>query len=133
MSAGYPTTGNFAGPIGKQRATGTVILLSIVTLGIYTYVWYYFVHEEMKRHSGRGLGGVLALVIAVFIGVVSPFLAASEVGDLYEARGEKPPVTALTGLWAFPGIFILVGPIVWLVKTNGALNRYWAALGAPAA
>jgi hypothetical protein len=119
-----------SGPLGKVRGTGMVILLTIVTLGIYSLVYYYSTHEEMKRHSGDGLGGVLALVLAFFVGVVSPFLLSKEVGDLYERQGRSAPVTALTGLWVFPGILILIGPFVWLVRTNGALNDYWRALGA---
>jgi Domain of unknown function (DUF4234) len=119
-----------SGPLGKVRGTGMVILLTIVTLGIYSLVYYYSTHEEMKRHSGDGLGGVLALVLAIFVGVVSPFLLSKEVGDLYERQGRHAPVTALTGLWVIPGFLILIGPFVWLVKTNRALNDYWRALGA---
>jgi hypothetical protein len=41
----------------------------------------------------------------------------------------RKPVSGATGLWYFPGMFILVGPLVWFVKTNGALNAYWRAHG----
>ena len=84
----------------------------------------------MKRHSGEGLGGVLALVLSIFVGICSPYLLSHEVGGLYERRGQRKPVSALTGLWVFPGIFILVGPIIWFVKSNNALNEYWRSLGA---
>lgn len=47
---------------------------------------------------------------------------------MYRARGWNPPVTTLTGLWV---LLPLVGSIVWFVKVQGALNRYWTALGAP--
>ncbi len=118
-----------AGPLGKVRGTGACMLLAVVTLGIYTYVWFYKTHEEMKRHTGQGLGGTIALLLWVFLGVASPFLASNEVGAMYERRGQSKPVSGLTGLWYFPGAFILVGPIVWFVKTNGALNAYWRACG----
>ena len=118
------------GPVGKIRSTGVCILLCVVTLGIYAIVWYFMVHDEMRRHTGQGLGGVLALVIALLFGIVMPFLTSNEVGGLEERIGRPPRVTALTGLWYFPGIFILVGPIVWFVKTNGALNDYWRSVGA---
>jgi len=118
------------GSVGKIRSTGTCILLYIVTFGIYGIVWYYSTHEEMKRHSGQGLGGVVALLLALFVGIVSPYLSSSEVGGLYTRAGRPAPVTGMTGLWYFPGIFILVGPIVWFVKTNGALNDYWRSVGA---
>jgi hypothetical protein len=120
-----------AGPIGKVRSTGTCILLMIVTLGIYGWVWYFKTHDEMKRHSGDGLGGGVALVLGIFVGVVMPFFTSHEVGKLYERRGWKPPVSAVTGLWALLlGWFFFVGAIVWFVKTNGALNAYWRSLGA---
>ena len=118
-----------SGPLGKVRGTGSCILLTIVTFGIYSLVWFYKTHEEMKRHSGQGLGGTIALLIAIFVGVAAPFLTSNEVGELYERRGQSKPVTGLSGLWYFPGMFILIGPIVWFVKTNGALNAYWRSLG----
>jgi hypothetical protein len=111
------------------RPTGLTMLLFFVTLGIWGLVYYYQVQEEMKRHSGQGLGGVIALVVAIFAGVVSPFLLSHEVGGLYERQGQAPPVNAMTGLWFFPGILILVGPFVWFIKTNDALNDYWRGFG----
>lgn len=125
-----PTT--YSGAIGKIRPTGITILLFFVTLGIYGYVWYFKTHEEMKQHSGQGLGGLVAVLLAVFIGVASPFLVSSEVGGLYKRAGRPEPVSAVTGLWVYPGIFLLVLPFIWFVKTNGALNDYWKSLGATA-
>lgn len=119
-----------SGPIGEVRGTGIAILLYLVTFGIYGIYYWYKVHEEMKRHTGQGIGGVVALVLALFIGIVMPYLTSAEVGGLYKRRGQKEPVSGATGLWYFPGIFILVGPIIWFVKTNGALNDYWKSLGA---
>jgi len=115
------------GPLGAVRGTGMSVLLTIVTFGIYPIVWYYRVHSEIKVHTGDGLGGGLALLLAMLVGIVMPFLTASEVGRLYERRGQRPPVTGVTGLWV---LLPLVGPIVWFVKTNGALNTYWRSLGA---
>jgi hypothetical protein len=115
------------GPAGHVRSTGTCILLFIVTLGIYGLVWYYKSHDEMKRYSGDGIGGGLALVLGLFINIVMAFLSPSEVGKLYERRGEPAPVSVLTGLWI---LLPLVGGIVWFVKTNGALNDYWRSVGA---
>lgn len=122
-------SGSF-GSIGKIRGTGLCMLLTVVTFGIYPIVWYYQVHEEMKRHSGHGLGGGLSLVLAIFVGFVMPYVTASEVGALYEGRGLRKPVSGLTGLWYFPGCFLLIGAFIWFIKTNGALNNYWRSLGA---
>jgi Domain of unknown function (DUF4234) len=118
-------------PIGQIRRTGICILLYFVTLGFYSWYWWFKTHDEMKRHSGDGTGGGIALVLAIFVTVVLPFLTSYEASKLYERRGQQPPVSALTGLWYFPGMFIIVGPFIWFVKTNNALNDYWRSLGAP--
>lgn len=120
-----------AAPVGEVRETSTCILLTIVTLGFYTWYWYYKTHEEMKQHTGTGIGGPVALILAIFVGVVMPFFSSHEVGGLYERRGEPRPVSAMTGLWALLlGWFLFVGLIVWFVKTNAALNDYWRSVGA---
>ena len=119
-----------AAPLGTIRSTGVCVLLFFVTLGIYGLYWYYATHGEIKRHTGSGLGGGFALLIALFVGIVSPFIISNEVGELHARRGSAPPVTAKTALWYFPGILVVVGPFIWFARTNGALNAYWRSLGA---
>jgi hypothetical protein len=116
--------------VGKVRSTGLAMLLFFVTFGIYGLVWWFLVHDEMKKHSGQGLGGLVALILAWFISPVAAFFTSDEVGKLYERTGRQAPVSALTGLWYFPGMFLVFLPIVWFVKTNGALNDYWRGYGA---
>jgi len=110
---------------GTPRSVGVVILLYIVTLGIYGLYWYYITHDELKRETGEGLGGGIALLIAFVAGIVMPFITANEVGRLYERAGHQKPVSAATGFWVFPGVLIIVGPFIWIAKVQGALNRYW--------
>lgn len=126
-----PIPGPVDGPLGKVRSTGTCVLLTIVTLGFYTWYWYYKTHDEMKQHTGQGIGGGIALLLAIVISIVMPFINSSEVGGLYERKGQPKPVSAVTGLWfLLLGWFFLIGAIVWFVKTNGALNEYWKSQGA---
>jgi hypothetical protein len=114
-------------PAGKERGIGVSILLFVVTLGFYGWYWAFKTQEETKQETGEGLGGVLGLVIWILIGAVSAFVIPSEVGKMYSRAGKLPPVTGWTGLWLFPfGVFV-VPAIVWFVKVQGALNRYWAA------
>jgi uncharacterized protein DUF1707/uncharacterized protein DUF4234 len=117
------------GPVGQVRGTALQVLLFVLTLGIWGLVYVFLTHDEMKRHSGEGLGGVLALVVCLFARLPSPFLLSHEVGGLYARQGLRRPVSALTGLWFFPGIFLLVGPLIWFILTNRALNDYWRGAG----
>lgn len=130
------TQGSTSGPLGQQRGIGFGILIFIITFGIYGIYWAYKTHEEMKQHTGEGLGGVLGLVVWIVVGAVSAFVIPSEVGKMYKRDGREPPVTGWTGLWLIPGAILIIPAIVWFVKVQGALNRYWAsksAASAPAA
>ncbi len=116
-----------AGPLGRERGIGFGILLYIVTFTFYGWYWAFQTHEEMKKHTGDGLGGVLGLVVWILVGFVSAFVVPSEVGKMYATDRQQPPVTGWTGLWLVPGAILIVPAIVWFVKVQGALNRYWAA------
>jgi hypothetical protein len=113
------------GPLGQPRGIGFGILLYVVTLGFYGWYWAFKTQDEMRLHTGEGLGGVLGLVVWILLTFVSAFVIPSEVGKMYAKAGQQPPVTGWTGLWLFPGIILIVPAIVWFVKVQGALNRYW--------
>jgi hypothetical protein len=118
------------GPPGKPRSIGVSILLFIVTLGFYGWYWTFKTHDEIKVHSNQGVGGVLGLVIYLVISPVTAFILPSEIGKMHQLRGRQSPVTGWTGLWLIPFGILLIPAIVWFVKVQGALNRYWAAEGA---
>lgn len=167
---GYPAYGYYGdGPPGQIRRTGISILLFVCTLGIYGFVYNYSVHDEMRRHTGRGIGGGVALLLTFLAWVAMPFVTPAEVGSMYIRRGQQPPVNGWTGLWTvvpwiggylmyFFVIFasfastpansdfgnvaagaaigllvwfgaVIAGGIIGFVKTNDALNAYWASLG----
>jgi hypothetical protein len=114
-------------PLGHPRGILFVILISIVTLGIYHLYWIYKSFEELKQHTGEGIGGILGLVIALVISPVNFFVLPSEIGKLYRRDGQTAPMSGWLGLWI---LLPIAGVIVWLVKVQGALNRYWEGKGA---
>jgi Domain of unknown function (DUF4234) len=120
------------GPLGQPRGIGFGILMVIVTLGFYGWYWSFQTHEEIKQHTGEGVGGVLGLVIWILIGFVSAFLIPSEIGKMYRKDGQEPPVNGWTGLWLVPAGILIIPAIVWFVKVQGALNSYWESKGATA-
>jgi hypothetical protein len=117
--------------VGRQRNPLTVLLLTIVTLGIYLLYWIYISFAEVRAYRGKGTSGIVGMLLALI--PVSIFLLPSHVGDMYAEAGKTKPVTGMTGLWA---LIPLVGGIVWLFKVQGRLNEFWAGASqdtAPAA
>lgn len=114
------------GPLGKLRSPAAVIIFSIITFGIYLLVYWFKTFNELKDHNGTGIGGGIGLVLGLFVGVVNPFILGSEVSETYSRRSQEPPVSWKTGFWI---LLPLIGFIIWAVKVQGALNRYWESLG----
>ncbi|MEO1056274.1 MAG: DUF4234 domain-containing protein [Actinomycetota bacterium] len=113
--------------IGKRRSIGLVILLSIITFGIWTIVWSYQNGDELQRYSGRGIGGVGYLFITLLISPATMFLMASEVEQIYRNEGREPRITTLWGLWF---LLPLIGNIIWYVRIQRAINELWRIHGA---
>ena len=116
------TPASNSGPLGQPRGIGFGILLFIVTLTIYGYYWVFKTQDEVKNHSGQGVGGVLGLVIYIVVSPVTWFLIPSEVAKMYRQDGRTAPFTGWTGLWL---LLPIIGAFVWFIKIQGALNRYW--------
>ena len=96
------TSGN-TGPLGHPRGIGFGILMFIITLNFYGWYWAFKTHDEIKQHSGEGVGGVIGLVIWILLGFISAFVIPSEVGNMYKKDGQEPPISGWTGLWLVPG------------------------------
>jgi hypothetical protein len=118
------------GALGETRSIGLSILWFVLTLSIYGFYWTYKTHEEIKRYSHNGVGGVVGLVIFILISPVTFFVVPSEVRYMYEdLDGGRSPVSAIYGLWF---LLPLLGPLIWFIQVQGALNRYWESKGASA-
>jgi hypothetical protein len=115
------------GKVGTVRKPIVVILLSIITFGIYYIYWQYVMFEESKQYSGQGVGGVVGLLFALLLAIVNIFLLPAEIGNLYLREGREAPMSGLTGFWIFLPI---VGWFVWLVKVQRRTNELWIAHGA---
>ena len=114
------------GSIGKPRSILLVLLLTVITFGIWTIVWSYQNGDEIKRHAGTGLGGVGYLFITLLISPVTMFMMASEVEQLYRREGKQPPITTIWGLWF---LLPLIGNLIWYVRIQRSINDYWTSHG----
>lgn len=134
QALGYPQTAS--APMiqvapGKLRNPAVVILLAIVTLGIYGLYWWWVSLDDVKMwRGGQGWGGTMLLLgLIPFVGLVLialPFLLPSYIADLYRRNGMAPSVSGPTGLLI---LIPIVGGIIWLVLVQNALNDFWRSRG----
>ena len=82
------TQASTSGPLGHPRGIGFAILIAIVTLGIYTFYWVFKTQDEVKEHSGIGVGGVIGLVIYILLSPVTWFL--DPVRGREDVQGGRP-------------------------------------------
>ncbi len=136
---GQPYAGGYAGPppqpvgVVPQTVGGPyyepwiVILLMIVTCGIWGIFWTYRTNEDLKKYTADGLGGVLGVVIYILLSVVLMFTIPSEIEKMYQRDGRQSPVSPLWGLWF---LLPIIGNIIWYLKVQSALNEFWISKGA---
>jgi hypothetical protein len=123
----------------KVRNPLGVIGLSLITIGVYFFFWWYFINREMRdlgRARGVDLGqspgnSVLAVTLGALIivpAIVSEWRTGARVEASQEAVGIERRASG-------PIIFILlllIAPVgVWYVQSE--LNKVWAAVRGPAA
>jgi Domain of unknown function (DUF4234) len=126
--------GYYVTPVGRPPESiggvfysiGLTILLTIVTLGIWTFLWTYRTSEDLKRYNGDGLGGVLDIVILFVFSPVLMFTIPNEIKNAYQHAGRESPISAIWGLWI---LLPIIGWIVWYVKVQRSLNQFWLSAG----
>ena len=120
------TTETAGRQVGQQRGPGFVLVMYLVTLGIYGIYWIYKSFDEVRRYRGQGVGGLAGVLLALII--VSTFLLPAYVGRMYSEDGKPNPVSGYTGFWV---LVPYAGTFIWLWKIQNALNDFWASKGAP--
>lgn len=111
---------------GKIRNPLGVIGLGLITLGIYTIFWYYFINKELaemgKARNTDELGtspgtSVLAITLGVFI-IVPPFVS---VYKTWVRKCKAEDAVGTDGMEAGLGFLlsILIGPVgQYLLQSN---------------
>ena len=103
------------------------ILLVIVTCGVWSWIWSYRTHGDLKRYKGDGLGEWPAFIICIFLSPVIMFTVPYEVEQMYQRDGRQSPVSTLWGLWF---LLPVIGNFIWYFRVQDALNDFWASKGA---
>jgi hypothetical protein len=105
---------------------GMSIFLFIITFGFYGIYWTYRTHEDLKQYNRDGLGGGVAIVLHIFIGLAIFFTVPSEIEKMYQREGLQSPVKTVEGLWF---LLPIIGMFIWYPKMQAALNNFWVMKG----
>ena len=117
-------------PIGKVRSPLVVILLSIITFGIYAIYWHYEMFKETNEFDNEGVTGLVGLLLSIFCTIVVIFMIPWQIGETRKRAGLPEGINAIYGLWV---LLPFVGWIVWVVLVQNAANELWESQGAVAA
>ena len=110
-------------PIGKRRNAGAVIVLMLITFGIYLLIWYYKINSEIKEHDPSQEFSPALAMLALFVPIanlVSYYNTANRIKMMQKADTSNDlisPGAAL--LWAL--LFFIGYPIY----IQSALNNHW--------
>jgi hypothetical protein len=115
----------------KIRNPFLVFLWSLVTLGIYYFVWYYKVNRELRDAAGVNVSPVVAL-LAISIGwvvIVPPFLSWYRTFErIVEAQRQAGLTSEANPVMGF--IFYVIAVFflpVEVIYAQDELNKVWRA------
>jgi hypothetical protein len=113
----------------KKRNPLGVLGLSFLTLGVYFFVWYYKINDELRRaENDEGISPMRSLMAMIFgwLIIVPPFIAmyntAKHVQSLETRRGSGQTVEPTLALALMLAVAFANGAYV-----QEHLNRAWGA------
>ena len=115
-------------PYLKRNPLG-VLGLTLITIGIYGFYWYYKINEEIRDYTGDQTispGRSLAAVIPGFLLIVPPFIAyyntATHLAAMERERGIASEIS--------PALTVIIGILISIALgayVQEHMNRTWEA------
>ena len=126
-AAGAPVTSGLAQK--RRNPLAVWIGLPLITLGIYTYVWYYKIHKEMAEFDPRRLAPVAGpVLVLIFLGwtIIGPLISFHNTGgrvrEAQRAAGLEPTCSP-TLSWLLAFVFGL-NFLYLQIELNKVVDRY---------
>jgi hypothetical protein len=113
--------------VGEARNPITVILLSIITCGIYYYIWMYQINEEMRQNLGdESIESTKELILTIvtcgIFGIYWIYIMGERIQKLMQKKGQQVENEGTMFL-----IFSLVGlGVVSIYMIQERINRAYA-------
>ncbi len=109
--------------VGKNRNPLGVIVLSVITLGIYWLFWYYKVNDEIREHEPQVRCSPGVALLAQFIPLanfVSDYNTATRIQRMELADGTTSTISPLVTF-----ILLIFFGIGYVVQVQSHLNAHW--------
>jgi len=123
---------NIGGQEFKKRSPLGVWGLSLITIYIYYFVWYYKINDEARRYLGDenikpGLS-VLAVTLGIFL-IIPPFVSVYRTGERVQRMQEKAGVPQQVS----PALALLASLVfaVHIPYIQENLNKVWRLYETP--
>jgi len=119
--------GSSSSYIGVRRSGISVLLLSIVTCGIYLFYWYYTVMEDINKASGEPRMNSVALLIGTIlcapVAWVMLYQMDKNIARLAQENGTYYKENFI--LWLLLTFLCGIGTIVAMFQICSGLNELW--------
>jgi outer membrane protein assembly factor BamD (BamD/ComL family) len=109
--------------IGKTRNAGAVIILIIITFGVYYVIWYYNINKEIKVHDPDQKFSPGWATVALFfpiVNIVSLYNTADRIRKMQKADGSHDLISPGSAL-----VWLLLFLIGYFLVVQGAINNHW--------
>lgn len=117
--------------LNDNRGLLKFMLLSIFTLGIYSFYFFYIAAKEInvacKEDGGNTFGFAITFLLGMFTGglfyVIWYVLLMDRMNNFLQSKGEEQRLSAVGFLlWDTVGVLIIVGPFVAMHKLLHTMN-----------
>ena len=105
-----------------KRSVATVIILTLVTCGIYGWYWMYTTSNELQKESGQSqLSPMAILLLSIFLGTVGSALFGYDSAKCIDSLNARRGITSDNNvLYIILGLFI---PIVLIGIVQNEINK----------
>jgi len=117
---------NIGGQEFKKRNIVAVWLLPLITLGIFTYVWYYKINDEARRYLGdpsiKPVMSVLAFIPGALL-IVPPFISIYNTANRIKRMQQRAGIQEQIHPWI--AIVLTFVFSLWTLYLQLSLNSIW--------
>lgn len=111
----------------KRRSPWGVWGLTLITGGIYGFVWYYKINDEARRYLGdesiKPAYSVLAFIPGIVLFYIPPLVSLYRTGVRTQRMQQRAGVTSqISAVIVVIAFFVLA---LWTVYLQSGLNKVW--------